>query len=79
MMKLVPHHRRHISNRLAMVAAVLLLISTATGYDTTAELPSNAANATPSEKVDVDLSEDTNQTANQERRGLNLSLVLFRR
>ena len=79
MTNLLPNHRIHIPNRLAMLAALLLLISSVVGYENNQDVHSSGQLVAPSSNVDSadhDAIEDTNQ---QTRRGLNLGLLLFRR
>ena len=75
MLNLMPHNRIHIPNRLAIFAAVLLLISSFAGFDNDRSVHSVDAEATPSVKVDNSGSD----TTEHKRRGLNLGLLLFRR
>ena len=75
MMKLIPHHRFHVPNGLAVFAALLLLISIAVGYETEQEVFSSGTEATPSTQADT----TDSGTTQHKRRGLNLGLLLFRR
>ena len=75
MMKLIPHHRLHIPNVLAIAAAVLLLVSAVVGFETEQTVFSSGTEATPSVKADT----DDNGVSHQKRRGINLGLLLFRR
>ncbi len=75
MKNLLPHRRLQIPNSLAMLAAVLLLVTSVVGFKTNQEVFTSEQNSTPSIKVDTDI----NDSAEHKRRGLNLGLLLFRR
>ncbi len=75
MKTLLPHHRLQIPNSLAMLAAVLLLVTSVVGFNTNQEVFTSEQNTTPSIKVDTGI----NDSAENKRRGLNLGLLLFRR
>ena len=79
MMHLLPHHRIHIPNGLAMFAALLLLISSVTGFGTNQEVNSSVQELTSSANIETNKDDGINDTAKQKRRGLNLGLLLFRR
>ena len=79
MMHLLPHHRIHIPNGLAMFAALLLLISSVTGFGTNQEVNSSVQELTSSANIETNKDDGINDTAEQKRRGLNLGLLLFRR
>ena len=79
MMNLVPHHRFHIPNGLAMTAALLLLISSVVGSETRHEVYSSDQNIMPSATIESTENSNANDTAQRSRRGLNLGLLLFRR
>ena len=79
MMNLRPHHRIHIPNTLAMFAVLLLLISSATGFDTSQEADTSGQHATISVKADNTGNEIIDTSASKKSRGLNLGLLLFRR
>jgi hypothetical protein len=79
MMHLLPHHRIHIPNGLAMFAALLLLISSATGFETNQEANSSAQELTSSANIETNKGDGINDAAEQKRRGLNIGLLLFRR
>ena len=75
MLNLMPHNKFHIPNRLAIFAALLLLISSIAGFETSQGQNSTNAEVTTSVKVE---SADSDTTEHK-RRGLNLGLLLFRR
>jgi hypothetical protein len=79
MMNLLPHHRFHIPNSLAIFAAVLLLVTSVVGFESNQEVYSSDQEATPSTKVSTNTNDSINDSAEHKRRGLNLGLLLFRR
>ena len=79
MMNLLPHHRRHIPNGLAVFAAVLLLISSTTDLNTVQESHASGQEAPTSVKVEASSNDTMNDSAIPKRSGLNLGLLLFRR
>lgn len=79
MLTLIPHHRLRISNRVAIFAAVLLLVSSYAGYETQAEDFASGADSTPAANAVRADAQDVDETAEPQRRGLKLSLRLFRR
>lgn len=79
MMNLLPHHRLHIPNGLAVLAAVLLLVSSVVDFETDPEVYSSGQNATPFTKANTDTNDSINDSAEHKRRGLKLGLLLFRR
>ena len=79
MMNLLPHHRFHIPNSLAIFAAVLLLVTSVVGFETKQEINSSGQEATTTLKVNTDTNEGISDSAEHKRRGLNLGLLLFRR
>jgi len=79
MMNLRPHHRVHIPNTLAVIAVVLLLISSATGSDFHQETGASDQQSKYSINADNDGNESINNSASKKSRGLNLGLLLFRR
>ena len=79
MMKLLPHHRLHIPNGLAMLAALLLLISSVTGVKNSAEDQHAGDGVAAQTRVEASENSDIADTAMPKRRGLNLGLLLFRR
>ena len=79
MMNLLPHHRFHIPNSLAIFAAVLLLVTSVVGFETKQTINSSGQEATTSMKVNTDSNDSISNSAEHKRRGLNLGLLLFRR
>ena len=79
MTNLLPHHRFHIPNSLAIFAAVLLLVTSVVGFETKLEESTSSQEATPSVNVSADTNDSINDSAEHKRRGLNLGLLLFRR
>jgi len=79
MMNLLPHHRRHIPNGLAIFAAALLLISSSAGFNTDQQTHASSQEGTPSAKVEASSDDTLNDATGSKRRGLNLGLLLFRR
>ena len=79
MMNLLPHHRLHIPNGLAVFAALLLLVSSAIGFNTSQETSSFSQSATATASAEAEDGKDFNHAAGQERRGLKLGFLLFRR
>jgi len=79
MMNLLPHHRFHIPNSLAVFAAVLLLITSVVGFETSQEVSSSGQQSIISVKAESAEKPRIGDTVKQKRRGLNLGLPLFRR
>ena len=79
MLNFRPHRRIHIPNTLAIFAVVLLLISSANGFDTGSETEASAQRAANTIGADNAGNESINTSASKKSRGLNLGLLLFRR
>lgn len=79
MLNLLPHHRLHVPHGLAVLAAVLLLISSFAGYQSGQDADTSSVNSVPSATVNSDDNDKVNNTVTNKRRGLNLGLLLFRR
>ena len=79
MMNLRPHHRIQIPNTLAIVAVVLLLITSTTGFGINQEANASGQQITNSVKADSTGNENINTSASKKSRGLSLGLLLFRR
>ena len=79
MMHLLPHHRIHIPNGLAMFAALLLLIISVTGFETNQEVYSSGQEVKSSAKIESNGGDSISDAVEHKRRGLNLGLLLFRR
>jgi hypothetical protein len=79
MLNLTPHNRFHVPNGLAMLAAVLLLVSSVVGFNSSSENSSSGADASHSVNGESVNSDDINDGVASKRRGLNLGSLLFRR
>ena len=79
MMNLMPHHKFHIPNGLAMFAALLLLITSAIGFEANREAFSSGQESTSSVKVETDDNSNIDKTVGHKRHVLNLGSLLFRR
>lgn len=76
MLNLLPHHRRHVPNKLAIFAVFLLLISSVTGFEGKQDTYSSNQESLDSIKAESVTNSDATE---QKRRGLKLGLLLFRR
>ena len=79
MMNLLPNHRLHIPNSLAIFAAVLLLVTSVVGFESNRGTNYSDQETTITLKVNTDTNEGISDSAEHKRRGLNLGLLLFRR
>lgn len=79
MMKLRPHHRIQVPNSLAILAVLLLLISTATNLGSGQEANSSGQETIMSAGSGNNASDNIHNTSKSKSRGLNLGLMLFRR
>jgi len=79
MLHLTPHHRLHIPNGLAVLAAVLLLVSSYAGHQSDQGADTSGKSSASSATVTSDDNDKVNDTVTSKRRGLNLGLLLFRR
>lgn len=79
MLNLTPHHRLQVPNGLAILAAVLLLISSVVGFNSGFDINSPGTNASPAINVESSDNDDINDGVASKRRGLNLGFLLFRR
>jgi hypothetical protein len=79
MMHLIPHNRIHIPNVLAILAAVLLLISSVAGVKTNQEIYSSGQEIKSSASIESKEDDSINDAVENKRRGLNFGLSLFRR
>lgn len=79
MLNLLKHHRIHIPNGLAILAAVLLLASSTVGYKTNQDLQASEAQTVTTAKVETGDGDMNSDAAQPKRRSLNLGLLLFRR
>jgi len=79
MLNLLPHHRIHVPNTLAMFAALLLLVSSVTGFESYQEGYSSGPETASSPKVEATDGDSIDEAVENKRRTLNLGLLLFRR
>ena len=79
MMNLLPHHRFHIPNSLAIFAAILLLVSSIVGYEARQKVVSSGHETMTASKIENTENDNVNVASNNKSRGLNLGLLLFRR
>ena len=78
MMNLLHRHRAHIPNGLAILAALMLLVSSVYGINST-QTADSAAETTVAATTDTGGSSAGEDLRLNKRRGLNLGLLLFRR
>jgi len=79
MMKSPLHRRLRIPNSLAMVAALLLLITSVTGFEGNRDVNPSAQETVNSAKAEGTGKQNVNDGVETKRRGLNLGFLLFRR
>ena len=79
MMNLLPHHRFHIPNILAIFAALLLLVTSVTGFESEQEGYASSQETISSANVECADTDYANEAMEQKSSGLNLGLLLFRR
>ena len=79
MMNLLPHHRLHIPNSLAVFADVLLMVTSVVGFEVNQEVNSSNRESIISVKAESTEKSRISDSVKQKRRGLNLGLPLFRR
>ena len=79
MLNLTPHNRFHVSNGLAVIAAVMLLISSVASFHSGSEIHSTAKEADSAVSTQSSDSDSMNDDVTSKSRGLNLGLLLFRR
>jgi len=79
MLNLTPHHRLHIPNGLAVLAAVLLLVSSVASFNSSSDADPSDTKASHAVTVESSESESINDGVVSKRRGLNLGSLLFRR
>jgi len=79
MLNLTRHSKFQVPNTLAVIAAILLLVSSFTGMSSNPE--SDASGLGPASAVRVESADNDSidKTAEHEHRGLNLEFLLFRR
>lgn len=78
-MNLLPHHRLHVPNSLAVFAAVLLMITSVVGFEVNQEVNSSSQESIISVNAESAEKSRINDTVKQKGRGLNLGFPLFRR
>lgn len=79
MLNLLPHHRRHIPNGLAIFAALLLLASSVTGFESKQQGYSSSQETMSPTNVEASDGDSINDAIENKRRGLKLGLLLFSR
>ena len=79
MLNLTPHHRLYIPNGLAVLAAVLLLVSSVASFNSSSDTNPSGMEASRVVTVESSESESINDGVASKRRGLNLGSLLFRR
>jgi hypothetical protein len=79
MMKSPLHRRLRIPNSLAMAAALLLIITSVTGFDSGREDSTPGQHTVKSAKSESAAKNNVNDAVERKSRGLNLGLLLFRR
>ncbi len=76
-MKLRPHHRIHIPNSLAVLAAVLLLASGVTGFEADHESWSSSQETAPVVETEEPENERVTDVSSSQPRSFNLGSLLF--
>ena len=79
MLNLIPHHRLHVPNGLAVLAAVLLLAISVANFNSGSNTDPSGAKTSHAAPVESSESENINDGIVSKRRGLNLGSLLFRR
>ena len=79
MLNLTPHHRLHVPNGLAVLAAVLLLVISAANFNSSSETDPSGAKASHAVTAESSETENIDDGIVSKRRGLNLGSLLFRR
>ena len=79
MMNLLHRHRAHIPNGLAILAALMLLVSSVYGINSTQNPESTAQQTVATATADTGGNTASEDVGAKKRRGLNLGLLLFRR
>jgi len=79
MMNLLPHHRLHIPNGLAIFAAIMLLVTSVVGFGGLQDTHPSGNDITASTIAKTTDNTDMNSSVENKRRGLKLGLLLFRR
>ena len=79
MLNSTPHRRFHIPDKLAMLAALLLLVISIANFNSESEVYTSGADTSPAVKVESTDNDSINDATEHKRRGLNLGFLLFRR
>ena len=79
MMNLLHRHRAHIPNGFAILAALMLLVSSVYGINSTQATESTAQQTVAANTTDAGAGTAGEDLGEKKRRGLNLGLLLFRR
>ena len=79
MLNLAPHHKIHIPNGLAVLAAILLLLSSAINTNSDAEIQLSGTDPAPVAQLESSKNNSVNTAAKHKRRSINLGHLLFRR
>ena len=79
MFKITSQNRFHIPNGLAVLAAVMLLVSSVAGYNSNSDTQINSLDAHPSIQVESSENDGIKDSTEHKRRGINLGNLLFRR
>ena len=79
MLNTAPHNRFHIPNGLAILAAVILLLSSAVSENTDSDIQASGTDSMASGQIESTDDRKLNDTAGHKRRGIKLGHLLFRR
>jgi len=79
MINLLPHHRFHIPNSLAILAALLLVVSSIVGFEANREAYSSGQENGNSVKASSTETDSISDSVENKSRGLNVRSLLFRR
>lgn len=79
MINLLPHHRFHIPNSLAILAALLLVISSIVGFEANQEANSTSQENGISVKAGSTGTDSISDPVENKSRGINVRSLLFRR
>jgi hypothetical protein len=79
MLKLRLHQKFHIPNSLAVFAALLLLVSSIVGFESSPEIYSSAQEFKPTVESEAAETGRAKDVVEHKSRRLNLGLLLFRR
>ncbi len=79
MFNITTQNRFHIPNGLAVLAAVMLLISSVAGFNSDSDTRINGLDVHPAVEIKSTENDSINDSAEHKRRGINLGSLLFRR